>query len=148
MSAPAADAGWSVWPAPAKLNLFLRITGRRDDGYHRLQTVFRILDWGDTVRLRVRDDGRIVRHGPSVAGVAEADDLAVRAALALQTAAKVDKGADIIVEKRIPTGAGLGGGSSDAATVLRALDRAWSWAPMCRCSSTAAMPGPRIWARP
>jgi 4-diphosphocytidyl-2-C-methyl-D-erythritol kinase len=125
VSASPAEAGWSVWPAPAKLNLFLRITGRRDDGYHRLQTVFRILDWGDTVRLRVRDDGRIVRHGASAAGVAEADDLAVRAALALRTAAKIDKGADIVVEKRIPTGAGLGGGSSDAATVLRALDALW-----------------------
>jgi 4-diphosphocytidyl-2-C-methyl-D-erythritol kinase len=129
MSALSADAGWSVWPAPAKLNLFLRITGRRDDGYHRLQTVFRILDSGDTVRLRVRDDGRIVRHGVSVAGVAEADDLAVRAAMALQKAANVGKGADIVVEKHIPTGAGLGGGSSDAATVLRALARLWDWDP-------------------
>lgn len=125
MTAFTADAGWSAWPAPAKLNLFLRITGRRDDGYHRLQTVFRILDWGDTVRLRVRDDDRIVRHGASAAGVAEADDLAVRAALALRTAAKIRKGADIVVEKCIPTGAGLGGGSSDAATVLRALDALW-----------------------
>ena len=81
-----ADAGWSAWPAPAKLNLFLRITGRRADGYHLLQTVFRLLDWGDTIRLRVRDDGRIVRawrHRPP--GVAEADDLAVRAAKLLQS---------------------------------------------------------------
>ncbi|MGQ4584664.1 4-(cytidine 5'-diphospho)-2-C-methyl-D-erythritol kinase [Lysobacter sp. F60174L2] len=118
-------AGWSDWPAPAKLNLFLRIPGRRADGYHLLQTVFRLLDWGDTVRLRPRDDGRIVRHGESVAGVAEADDLMVRAAKLLQTASKTGKGADISVEKRIPAGGGFGGGSSDAATVLVALDTLW-----------------------
>ena len=69
------DAGWSVWPAPAKLNLFLRIVGRRADGYHALQTVFRILDWGDTISIRLRKDGRIVRHGDSAPGVAEAEDL-------------------------------------------------------------------------
>ena len=119
------SADWTAWPAPAKLNLFLRITGRRDDGYHLLQTVFRLLEWGDTIRLRVRDDGRIVRHGASVAGVAEADDLAVRAARLLQTTAKTPQGADIVVEKRIPAGGGFGGGSSDAATVLVALDRLW-----------------------
>ena len=126
-----ADAGWSVWPAPAKLNLFLRITGRRADGYHELQSVFRLLDWGDRIRLRLRGDGRIHRHGVSVEGVAEADDLAVRAANALQEAAKVGKGADIIVEKSIPAGAGFGGGSSDAATVLLALNRLWGleWDP-------------------
>lgn len=118
-------SGWTLWPAPAKLNLFLRITGRRDDGYHELQTVFRLLDWGDRLRLRVRDDGRIVRHGPSVAGVAEADDLAVRAARLLQDRAKCSLGADIVVEKHIPAGGGFGGGSSDAATVLCALDRLW-----------------------
>ncbi|TXH77280.1 MAG: 4-(cytidine 5'-diphospho)-2-C-methyl-D-erythritol kinase [Lysobacteraceae bacterium] len=117
--------GWSVWPAPAKLNLFLRILGRRDDGYHALQTVFRILEWGDTISIRLRDDGRIVRHGDSAPGLAEADDLAIRAAKLLQTTANVLKGADIIVEKRIPTGGGFGGGSSDAATVLRALDLLW-----------------------
>ena len=116
---------WSVWPAPAKLNLFLQITGRRADGYHELQTVFRILDWGDTLRLRVRDDGRIVRHGDSAPGVAEDDDLTVRAARMLQEAANVAQGADIVIEKRIPSGGGFGGGSSDAATVLRALDRLW-----------------------
>ncbi len=117
--------GWSAWPAPAKLNLFLRITGRRHDGYHSLQTVFRLLDWGDSLHLRVRDDGRIVRHGESVAGVAEADDLAVRAAGLLQSEAKIYKGADISVEKRIPAGGGFGGGSSDAATVLVVLNRLW-----------------------
>ena len=119
------SADWTAWPAPAKLNLFLRITGRRDDGYHLLQTVFRLLDWGDTIRLRVRDDGRIVRHGASVAGVGEAEDLTVRAARLLQTAAKTPLGADIVVEKRIPAGGGFGGGSSDAATALVALDRLW-----------------------
>lgn len=128
MSAMPAGAGWSAWPAPAKLNLFLRIVGRRDDGYHLLQTVFRLLDQGDTIHLRVRDDGRIVRHGTSVPGVAEDDDLTVRAAKLLQTVAKTPLGADIAVEKRIPTGAGMGGGSSDAATVLRALDRLWGCA--------------------
>lgn len=117
--------GWSSWPAPAKLNLFLRIVARRPDGYHELQSVFRLLDWGDTLRLRVRDDGRIVRHGPSVPGVEAADDLTVRAAKLLQTTANVALGADIAVEKRIPAGGGLGGGSSDAATVLRVLDRLW-----------------------
>ena len=119
-------AGWSSWPAPAKLNLFLRITGRRADGFHLLQTVFRLLDWGDTIRLRVRDDGRIRRHGESAAGVTEADDLAVRAASLLQKATKTGKGADIVIEKRIPQGGGFGGGSSDAATVLVALDALWS----------------------
>ncbi|AWV08039.1 IspE [Lysobacter maris] len=118
-------AGWVAWPAPAKLNLFLHIVGRRDDGYHLLQTVFRLLDWGDTIRLRPRDDGRIVRHGASVAGVEAADDLTVRAAGLLQSAANIDKGADIVVEKRIPAGGGFGGGSSDAATVLVALDAMW-----------------------
>lgn len=119
------DAGWSTWPAPAKLNLFLRITGRREDGYHLLQTVFRLLDWGDTIRLRLREDGQVRRLGPSVAGVEEADDLTVRAAKLLQIAAKVRLGADISLEKRIPAGGGFGGGSSDAATVLVALDRLW-----------------------
>ncbi|GAA5071876.1 4-(cytidine 5'-diphospho)-2-C-methyl-D-erythritol kinase [Lysobacter panacisoli] len=116
---------WSSWPAPAKLNLFLRITGRREDGYHLLQTVFRILDWGDTVRLRVREDGQIHRHGPSVPGVEEVDDLTVRAAKLLQSATKMQHGADIVVEKRIPAGGGFGGGSSDAATVLVALNALW-----------------------
>jgi 4-diphosphocytidyl-2-C-methyl-D-erythritol kinase len=117
--------GWSAWPAPAKLNLFLRITGRRPDGYHSLQTVFQLLDWGDTVRLRLRDDGRILRPGEANYGVAEADDLVVRAAKMLQVEANIAFGADIVVEKRIPLGGGFGGGSSDAATVLVALNRLW-----------------------
>ncbi|MDR2872431.1 MAG: 4-(cytidine 5'-diphospho)-2-C-methyl-D-erythritol kinase [Xanthomonadaceae bacterium] len=121
-------SGWSAWPAPAKLNLFLRITGRRADGYHDLQTVFRLLDWGDTVHLRVRADGRIVRHGDSVAGVAANDDLMVRAARLLQTESQCGKGVDIRVDKRIPAGGGFGGGSSDAATVLVVLARLWGMA--------------------
>ncbi|MEO6365617.1 MAG: 4-(cytidine 5'-diphospho)-2-C-methyl-D-erythritol kinase [Luteimonas sp.] len=182
---------WSVWPAPAKLNLFLRITGRRADGYHTLQTVFRLLDWGDSVRLRVRCDGCIGRaaddcgvasdHPPnrmersssgielssthipqpyseiersslgdcgpdltrrplrpgagSSSGVhprldthttiSEGDDLSIKAAKLLQSAANVRQGADICVIKRIPVGGGFGGGSSDAATTLVALNALW-----------------------
>lgn len=125
MNAFPAAAGWSVWPAPAKLNLFLRITGRRPDGYHALQTVFRLLDWGDTVFLRPRTDGDIARVGAGAAGVAESDDLLVRAAKLLKKESKSPLGAEIGIEKRIPMGGGFGGGSSDAATVLVALDRIW-----------------------
>ena len=119
------EAGWSAWPAPAKLNLFLHIRGRRADGYHRLQTVFRLLEWGDGLRIRLRDDGRIVRHGDLPEGVVAESDLAVRAARLLAKEANVGAGADIFVEKRIPAGAGFGGGSSDAATTLLALDALW-----------------------
>lgn len=119
------EAGWSYWPAPAKLNLFLQITGRRADGYHELQTVFRLLDWGDRIGLRARDDGQIRRIGASVAGVEESDDLVVRAAVLLKNSASSAKGVDIRVEKRIPAGGGFGGGSSDAATVLVALNALW-----------------------
>ncbi len=122
---PAAE-GWSAWPAPAKLNLFLQIVGRRADGYHELQTVFRLLDWGDTVFLRPRADGEIARIGEGAAGVAESDDLLVRAAKILQSEANCSQGADIGIEKRIPMGGGFGGGSSDAATALVALNRLWS----------------------
>ncbi|MEJ2789945.1 MULTISPECIES: 4-(cytidine 5'-diphospho)-2-C-methyl-D-erythritol kinase [unclassified Pseudoxanthomonas] len=125
MTAFAVDEGWSAWPAPAKLNLALQITGRRADGYHLLQTVFRLLEWGDTIHVRSREDGDIRRVGESVPGVSEADDLVVRAAKLLKKEANVAKGADIGVEKRIPAGGGFGGGSSDAATVLVALDRLW-----------------------
>lgn len=125
MSAPDLNAGWSQWPAPAKLNLFLQITGRRADGYHQLQTVFRLLDWGDRIGLRLREDGHICRQGPSLAGVEEADDLAVRAAVLLKNVANISQGADISVEKHIPAGGGFGGGSSDAATVLVGLNRLW-----------------------
>jgi 4-diphosphocytidyl-2-C-methyl-D-erythritol kinase len=125
-ASPAPDpAGWSRWPAPAKLNLILRIVGRRDDGYHLLQTVFRLLDWGDELRLRVRDDGRIARHGDLPPGLDPAADLAVRAAEILRMEANCQLGADIFVEKNIPAGAGFGGGSSDAATALLALDALW-----------------------
>ncbi|MCX7513883.1 4-(cytidine 5'-diphospho)-2-C-methyl-D-erythritol kinase [Frateuria sp. STR12] len=120
-----APRDWSRWPAPAKLNLFLRIVGRRADGYHDLQTVFRLLDWGDELRLRVRDDGAIVRIG-ELPGVAAEADLVVRAARLLQAQAGVALGADIAVDKRIPMGGGLGGGSSDAATTLVALNHLWS----------------------
>lgn len=125
MTAFPAEQGWSDWPAPAKLNLFLQITGRRADGYHLLQTVFRLLDWGDTVHLRLRDDGQVRRIGESVPGVAEADDLLVRAAKLLQVEANIGQGVDIGIEKRIPAGGGFGGGSSDAATVLVALNHLW-----------------------
>ncbi len=116
--------GWSEWPAPAKLNLFLHLVGRREDGYHLLQTAFQLLDWGDTVRVRLRDDGVIRRIGP-LPGVDVEADLAVRAAKALQAVYGARCGADISVEKHIPVGGGLGGGSSDAATTLVALNALW-----------------------
>jgi 4-diphosphocytidyl-2-C-methyl-D-erythritol kinase len=112
------------WPAPAKLNLFLHILGRRADGYHELQTCFQFVDLSDEITISVRDDGKIRRvAGP--AGVAEDADLCVRAARALQAAGRCPLGADIGVLKRIPMGAGLGGGSSDAATCLVALNHLW-----------------------
>lgn len=122
---PDARPGWQAWPAPAKLNLFLAITGRRRDGYHALQTVFQLLDWGDTVWLRPRGDGRVERHGAPSYAPDPARDLVVRAANLLIKASNIGKGVDIAVEKRIPIGGGFGGGSSDAATVLVALDRLW-----------------------
>ena len=112
------------YPAPAKLNLFLHVVGRRPDGYHLLQGAFTLIDRCDEIRIRVRSDGVIARVN-EVAGVPSADDLALRAARRLQQAAGSAMGADIEVEKRIPMGGGLGGGSSDAATVLMALDRLW-----------------------
>jgi 4-diphosphocytidyl-2-C-methyl-D-erythritol kinase len=121
---PTEGDGWTHWPAPAKLNLFLHVVGRRADGYHELQTVFRLLDFADHIALRVRDDGRIERVA-GLPGLAPENDLAVRAARVLQAASGTRFGADIAVDKRIPAGGGLGGGSSDAATVLRALDQLW-----------------------
>jgi 4-diphosphocytidyl-2-C-methyl-D-erythritol kinase len=115
---------WSSWPAPAKLNLFLHIVGRRADGYHLLQTVFQLLDWGDNVNLRVRRDGAVVRLR-GLRDVEPEQDLAVRAAHALRAYTGTAMGADIDVDKRIPAGGGLGGGSSDAATVLVALNELW-----------------------
>jgi 4-diphosphocytidyl-2-C-methyl-D-erythritol kinase len=119
------NENWSEWPAPAKLNLFLNIVGTRADGYHLLQTVFQILDWGDVVRLRARDDGEIVRVG-GLKDVDSENDLAIRAARLLRDYAGTQLGADIDIEKRIPAGAGLGGGSSDAATTLVALNHLWN----------------------
>lgn len=116
---------WSCgWPAPAKLNLFLHITGRRADGYHALQTLFQFLDHGDSLAFRARADGAVRRTG-GMASVAPDDDLAIRAARALQVAAGTGIGADICITKQIPAGGGLGGGSSDAATTLVALNRLW-----------------------
>ena len=116
--------GASLWPAPAKLNLFLHITGRRADGYHTLQSVFQFLDSTDLIRLRVTTDGAIRLLTP-MPGVAPEQDLTVRAARLLQSAAEVTAGVEIQVDKRLPLGGGLGGGSSDAATVLVALNRLW-----------------------
>lgn len=113
-----------VWPAPAKLNWFLHVLGRRPDGYHQLQTAFQLLDRGDELRIRVRDDGRIQRSG-TVVGVAPAQDLALRAAQLLRTETGARLGAQIEIDKRLPLGGGLGGGSSDAATVLVALNHLW-----------------------
>ena len=112
------------WPAPAKLNLFLHVVGRRPDGYHELQTCFQFVDLCDEVTIEPRTDGAI-RRGAGAAGVDPEQDLCVRAALALKAATGTRRGADISVSKRIPMGAGLGGGSSDAATCLVALNRLW-----------------------
>lgn len=114
----------TAWPAPAKINLFLHITGRRDDGYHLLQTVFQFLDYGDQLWFSLRNDAKVCRV-TDVIGVAEADDLVVRAALSLQQATSSTLGVDIKIEKNLPMGGGLGGGSSDAATVLVALNQLW-----------------------
>jgi 4-diphosphocytidyl-2-C-methyl-D-erythritol kinase len=116
-------------PAPAKLNLFLHVTGRRPDGYHLLQSVFQLLDHGDLLHFGLRDD-RAIRRTTDIEGVPEESDLIVRAAKLLQIQAETIKskktpGADIAVEKRLPMGGGLGGGSSDAATTLIALNHLW-----------------------
>ncbi|MCK9201552.1 MAG: 4-(cytidine 5'-diphospho)-2-C-methyl-D-erythritol kinase [Gallionella sp.] len=112
-------------PAPAKLNLFLHVVGRRPDGYHLLQTLFRFIDLQDTLQFELRDDGEVHRTN-NVEGVAEEQDLCVRAARLLQAETGCKLGVDIGIEKRIPMGGGLGGGSSDAATTLIALNRLWS----------------------
>jgi 4-diphosphocytidyl-2-C-methyl-D-erythritol kinase len=124
------------WPAPAKLNLFLHITGRRADGYHTLQTVFQFLEQADQLHFVVRPDAQIQRYG-GPPGVAEADDLCVRAARCLQAATRTARGADIYNDKRLPAGGGLGGGSSDAATVLWALNRLWGTG--LECDALAAL---------
>ncbi|ANR77195.1 4-(cytidine 5'-diphospho)-2-C-methyl-D-erythritol kinase [Kosakonia sacchari] len=120
----------TTWPAPAKLNLFLYITGQRADGYHTLQTLFQFLDYGDTLSIEPRNDGEIRLLTP-VEGVPDEENLIVRAArLLMQRAAQSGRlpagsGAEIAIDKRLPMGGGLGGGSSNAATVLVALNHLW-----------------------
>ena len=119
------------WPSPAKLNLFLYITGRREDGYHNLQTLFQFLDYGDTIIIEPRNDGQIRLVTP-IEGVPDEENLIVRAARLLQDTTLLmgslpqGAGAEISVEKRLPMGGGLGGGSSNAATVLVALNHVWN----------------------
>ncbi|MBV8380020.1 MAG: 4-(cytidine 5'-diphospho)-2-C-methyl-D-erythritol kinase [Paucibacter sp.] len=110
-------------PAPAKLNLFLHVVGKRADGYHLLESVFALIDWADTLHFERRDDGQLVRHDRG--DTLPPDDLCLRAARLLQQATDCAMGADIHIEKRLPSGAGMGGGSSDAASVLLALNRLW-----------------------
>jgi 4-diphosphocytidyl-2-C-methyl-D-erythritol kinase len=113
-----------VWPAPAKINLFLHVVGRRADGYHLLQTVFRFLSYGDELRFTPRDDGEIALATP-IPGVPQESDLTVRAAHLLRGYANASTGVTIHLNKRLPLGGGLGGGSSDAATTLMALNELW-----------------------
>lgn len=110
-------------PAPAKLNLFLHVIGRRGDGYHLLESIFALIDWCDTLHVEARSDGQLRRH--DLTEPLPPDDLCLRAARALQAASGTSLGADISIAKAIPSGAGMGGGSSDAATVLLALNRLW-----------------------
>jgi 4-diphosphocytidyl-2-C-methyl-D-erythritol kinase len=113
-----------IWPAPAKLNLFLHVTGRRADGYHNLQTAFRLIDLADTLRFTARDDGKVTLRRP-LAGVPPEQDLCLRAAVLLKQATEHQGGGEIELDKRIPMGGGLGGGSSDAATTLVVLNYLW-----------------------
>jgi 4-diphosphocytidyl-2-C-methyl-D-erythritol kinase len=118
------NASESIWPAPAKLNLFLHVTGRRPDGFHDLQTIFQLIDLCDSIAITPRGDGEIVRlDGP--ADVPPESDLTVRAARALKARTGTPLGVSIRLSKNIPMGGGLGGGSSDAATVLLALNQLW-----------------------
>jgi 4-diphosphocytidyl-2-C-methyl-D-erythritol kinase len=127
--------------APAKVNLFLHVTGRRADGYHLLETLFALIDLADSITLAPRADGAI-RRTREIADVPEAQDLALRAARALQAATGTRHGVDVAVEKRIPQGGGLGGGSSDAASVLLALNRLWELAlPRAELARIAATLG-------
>jgi 4-diphosphocytidyl-2-C-methyl-D-erythritol kinase len=111
-------------PAPAKLNLFLHVVGRRADGYHLLESVFVLIDWADRLSFELRADGRLQRT--DLGDPLPEDDLCLRAARALQAQSGVSLGADITIDKQVPSGAGMGGGSSDAATVLLALNRIWA----------------------
>jgi len=120
-----------IWPAPAKLNLMLHITGQREDGYHELQTVFQFIDFSDEMRFELRDDDKIVRHCENF-DVPESEDISIRAAellrkefLSKKPSTQNHFGVDVFLEKKIPMGAGLGGGSSDAATTLVALNELW-----------------------
>ncbi|HUW98996.1 MAG TPA: 4-(cytidine 5'-diphospho)-2-C-methyl-D-erythritol kinase [Acidiferrobacter sp.] len=113
-----------IWAAPAKLNLFLHVVGRRDDGYHRLQTIFQFIDWQDDLQFEITKDGRISRSR-ATAGIGEDQDLTLRAARLLREASGSPYGARIHLTKRLPIGGGLGGGSSDAATTLLALNILW-----------------------
>jgi 4-diphosphocytidyl-2-C-methyl-D-erythritol kinase len=113
------------FPAPGKLNLLLHVLGRRADGMHELQTVFRLIEHGDRVGLGVRDDRDLRRHDP-LPGVPAEDDLCMRAARLLQQETGARQGADLALDKRLPVGGGLGGGSSDAATTLMVLNRLWA----------------------
>lgn len=113
------------WFAPAKLNLFLHVLGRRDDGYHRLQTVFQLLDWCDEIEIAADASG-VIRRTVDLPGVPEDRDLALRAARLLKSHGASELGCEIAIEKKIPIGAGLGGGSSDAAAVLLVLNRLWN----------------------
>ncbi len=113
-----------TWSAPAKLNLFLHITGRRPDGYHLLQTVFQFLDYADQLTFNITENGKVMQMIP-LSGIDEGDDLTVRAAILLQAETKTEKGVEIYLNKSIPVGAGLGGGSSDAATTLLVLNELW-----------------------
>ncbi len=122
---PAVSGVSQRFPAPAKLNLFLHVVGRRPDGYHELQTVFRFLRYGDELEITARADSHITLTEP-LPGVAQERDLCWRAARLLQTHTGCALGADIRLIKRLPMGGGLGGGSSDAATVLLALNRIWA----------------------
>lgn len=115
----------AAWPAPAKLNLFLHITGRRSDGYHELQSLLQLLDWGDELSISINQSGQITRSC-NMDAIAETDDICLRAARLLKHRCSVQAGAHIDLIKHIPLGAGLGGGSSDAATVLLALNTLWS----------------------
>lgn len=147
-------------PAPAKLNLFLHILGRRDDGYHELQTLFQFLDHGDELHFEARQDGQVRLH-TEIAGVPHDSNLIVRAARGLQEASGSPQGVDIWLDKRLPMGGGIGGGSSDAATTLLALNHLWqlgwdedriaawacAWAPTCRSSPADARLSPRAWAK-
>ncbi len=121
---PRADSAELSLPAPAKLNLMLHIVGRRADGYHLLESVFQFLDYADTLHFSARDDGQIILHS-TIDGVAHDDNLIVRAARLLQTESQSKLGADIWLDKKLPVGGGIGGGSSNAATTLVGLNHLW-----------------------